>query len=111
MEKFVKELEAMSPTQKGASIALLFRCLEMGLWNPATPDVLQERIDCRAGSTRNQIVPRWLVEKEIRLLADAAGQQIPALKNKADWGSGEKSLRLILHSGEKATPLEGRRCE
>jgi len=89
MEKFVAELQAMSPTHKEFQLPCYFDAWKMKLWNPEAPDALLERIDCHAESTRNQIVPRHLIEEEIRLLADAAGKQIAGLKGKADyllWG-------------------------
>ena len=68
----VHELGRMSRTQ----LIVIYQ----SLCDPANPDVLRERIDCRAESTRHQIIPRWLVEKEIRLLAEAAGKQIAGRK-------------------------------
>ncbi|MGB8356880.1 MAG: type II CRISPR RNA-guided endonuclease Cas9 [Chthoniobacteraceae bacterium] len=90
MDRFVGELQAMSPTHKEYQLPCYFDAWKMKLWNPEEPNALSERIDCHAESTRNQIVPRKLVEEEIRLLADAAGKQIEGLKGKADyllWGT------------------------
>jgi CRISPR-associated endonuclease Csn1 len=93
MEHFVAELKAMFPTHEDCQLPCYFDAVKMGLCDPAEPDVLRERIDCHAESTRDQVVPRWLVEKEIRLLADAAGKQIAGLADRADfllWGPALK---------------------
>ncbi|MGA3172403.1 MAG: type II CRISPR RNA-guided endonuclease Cas9 [Chthoniobacteraceae bacterium] len=92
MDRFVQELTAMIPEREEFQMPCYFDAWKMGLWDPATPEVLRDRIGCHALSTRDQIVPRWLVEKEIRLLAMAAGRQIPGLKDNADyllWGPAE----------------------
>lgn len=94
MEKFIEELKSMSPAHDEFHLPCYFDAWKMGLWNPESPEMLLNRIDCHAQSTRNQIIPRWLVEKEIHLLANAAGQQIEGLKNKADlllWGPTGKA--------------------
>ena len=110
MEKFVEELNLMIPGREQFQLPCYFDSWKMGLWNPEKPSALLDRIDCHAQSTRNQIVPRWLVEKEIRLLVEAAGRQIPELKGKADhllWGpaikpyaSYDPKLRKQLHLRE-----------
>jgi CRISPR-associated endonuclease Csn1 len=94
MEHFVTELKALFPDREDCQFPCYFDAVKMGLCDTEEPDVLRDRIDCRAESTRNQIVPRWLVEKEIRQLAKAAGEQIPGLKGKADyllWGSAGRA--------------------
>ncbi len=94
MEHFTAELQAMFPSREDCQLPCYFDAVKMGLCDPKQPDVLLGRIDCHAESTRNQIVPRWLVEKEIRLLADAAGKQIAGLAGKADfllWGPAGKA--------------------
>jgi CRISPR-associated endonuclease Csn1 len=85
MQQFVQALDQMSPGKPEFHFPCYFDAWKMGLWNPADPEKLGERIDCTAGTTRNQIVPRSLVEKEIRSLVDAAAQQIPALADQADY--------------------------
>jgi CRISPR-associated endonuclease Csn1 len=57
----------------------------MGLWNPANPGELKLRSDCHAKTTRNQIVPRTLVEAEIRQMVEGAARHYPALAGKADY--------------------------
>src|ERR1035441_6682704 len=57
----------------------------MGLWDPARPGELKLRQDCHAQTTRDQIVPRTMVEAEVRALVEAAAQGIPALKGNADY--------------------------
>ena len=52
---------------------------KMKLWNPATPDVIVERIDCHAESTRRVRFARADVEREISTLARHAAAQLPAL--------------------------------
>lgn len=89
MEAFESGLRAMSPECTEYQMPCYFDAWKMGLWDPANPTVLNERIDCHAQSTRNQIVPRWLVEKEIRLLVESASKQIAGLIGKSDyllWG-------------------------
>ena len=81
---FEKELHAMSP-QEEYWFSCYFDAWKMGLWNPQSPVDLMERIDHSAGSTRNRILPRSIVESEIRLLVEAAGEQLPGLKGKASF--------------------------
>ena len=93
MDHFTAELKAMFPTRADCQLPCYFDAVKMGLCDQTHPDVFSERIDCHAESTRDQIVPRWLVEKEIRLLVDAAGKQIVGLADKADfllWGKALK---------------------
>ena len=54
---------------------------KMGLWSHTAPDVLHERIDCTANSTRKVRFDRTDVEKEIAALARNAAAQLPALAN------------------------------
>jgi CRISPR-associated endonuclease Csn1 len=93
MQHFVEELTAMSPEREEFHLPCYFDAWKMGLWRPEEPEALRLRIDCRAESTRDRVVPRWLVEKEIRLLADAAGDRIEGFRGKAAfllWGPAEK---------------------
>lgn len=83
MALFEKELHEMSPEDESYRLPCYFDAWKMGLWHPKQPAVLKERIDHRAESTRNRILPRHLVEREIRLLVEAAGKQIPSLAGKA----------------------------
>ena len=85
MEEFEEKLAALSKGKPEFHYACYFDAHEMGLWNPGKPDQLKARSDCHAKTTRNQIVPRILVEKEIRDLVDAAAKQYPKLKGKADY--------------------------
>jgi len=85
MQQFEKELAAMSPGKPEFQFPCYFDAWRMGLWNPDKPDELKDRIDCRAESTRNQIVPRKLVEKEIAALMDSAARYYPKLKGKAKF--------------------------
>ena len=52
---------------------------KMGLWSPAAPDGLNERIDCTASSTRKVRFDRVDVENEITVLARNAAGQLRAL--------------------------------
>jgi CRISPR-associated endonuclease Csn1 len=85
MEQFEKDLEAMSPGKSEYYFPCYFDAWKMGLWNPAKPDELKDRTDCHAESTRNQIVPRKLVEEEIRKLVDGAAKHYLKLKDKASY--------------------------
>ena len=85
MQQFEKELEAMSPGKDEYKFSCYFDAWKMGLWNPDKPKELKDRIDCRTESTRNQIVPRKLVDKEIRALAEAAAKHYPKLKGQPDY--------------------------
>ncbi len=82
MHGFERELEKEFPN-KEHHLSCYFDAWKMGLWAPNAPEPLKDRIDHNAQSTRNRILPRKLVEQEIRLLTEAAGQQIPALAGKA----------------------------
>ncbi|MGA2543215.1 MAG: type II CRISPR RNA-guided endonuclease Cas9 [Verrucomicrobiota bacterium] len=85
MEEFERQLEEMTPGKPEFQFPCYFDAWKMGLWNPSDPMQLKSRIDCRAESTRNQIVPRKRVEKEIRALVDAAAKYYPTLGGKADY--------------------------
>ncbi len=85
MEEFERHLEEMAPGKPEFQVPCYFDAWKMGLWNPSDPMRLKNRLDCRAESTRNQVVPRELVEKEIRALVDAAGKYYPALAGQADF--------------------------
>jgi len=90
-------LEAWKKFKSETPVDYHFSCyydaLKMRLWNPAQPDELKSQIDHTAESTRNIRFDRADIAKEIRELATAAGKQIPALKDKADYllyGPAEK---------------------
>ncbi len=85
MQEFEKSLEAMAPAKEQFHRPCYFDAWKMGLWNPDKPTDLNLKQDCQAQSTRNQIVPRKLVEDEVRALVDAAAKQVPGLKGKADY--------------------------
>lgn len=85
MEQFEKDLEAMVPGKPEFQFPCYFDAWKMGLWNPAQSNELKDRIDCRAESTRNQIVPRRLVEKEIGALVDGAAKHYPKLKGQTKF--------------------------
>ncbi len=76
-------VEAWPAFKRGLEECFHFPCYfdaaKMKLWNPAAPDVLVERIDCHAGSTRRVRFAREDVEKEIDTLARQAAAQLPAL--------------------------------
>jgi len=82
MREFEKELEKEFPDE-AYRLPCYFDAWKMKLWDPKEPKALKDRIDHDAESTRNRILPRRLVEREIRLLVEAAGRQIPALAGKA----------------------------
>ncbi|MBI5775514.1 MAG: hypothetical protein HZA89_17475 [Verrucomicrobia bacterium] len=85
MQEFEKHLEGMSPDKPNYQWPCYFDAWKMGLWNPSQPNELKLRQDCHAQSTRDQIVPRKLVDKEIRALVDAAAKFHPKLTGKADY--------------------------
>ncbi len=85
MEQFEKDLETMAPGKPAFQFPCYYDAWKMGLWNPANPTELKDRIDCRAESTRDQIVPRRLVIKEITALADSAAKDYPKLKGQAKY--------------------------
>lgn len=85
MHEFEKQLALMIPGKPEYQWPCYFDAWKMGLWNPERPEELKNRQDCQAQTTRNQIVPRTVVEAELRALVDAAARQIPALSGKADY--------------------------
>lgn len=85
MEEFVKKLEAMAPKLPEYQFPCYYDAWRMGLWDPAHPEELKLRVNCRAESTRNEIVPRSLVEAEIRRLVEEAAKQYPQLSGQADY--------------------------
>jgi len=74
-----------------------FDAAKMGLWQP---DVLQERINCQAQSTRKVRFDREDVEKEIAMLARQAAQQLPQIQNSFEtikatgWAQSGKSFAV-----------------
>ncbi len=85
MHKFEQDLESMAPGKSEFHFPAYFDAYQMGLWNPTKPDDLKLRSDCHAKTTRNQIVPRKLVEAEIRQMVEGAAKHYPALAGKADY--------------------------
>ena len=85
MQEFEKHLAEMAPDLPQYRWPCYFDAWKMGLWDPARPEELKLRQDCHAQTTRDQIVPRRMVQDEVRALLDAAANQIPALKGKADF--------------------------
>jgi CRISPR-associated endonuclease Csn1 len=85
MHKFEQDLESMAPGKLIFHFPAYFDAYQMGLWNPAKPDELKLRSDCHAQTTRNQIVPRRLVEAEIRQMVEGAAKHYPALAGKAEY--------------------------
>ncbi len=85
MQEFERHLEEMAPGKPDYQWPCYFDAWKMGLWNPKQPSELKARIDCHAKSTRDQIVPRKLVDKEIRALIETTGKLHPKLKGKADY--------------------------
>lgn len=83
MEEFEKDLVKMSPDNEGCQLPCYYDAWKMGLWDPDRPHELGVKINHEAESTRNRILPRRLVEKEILRLMEAAGNQFPALAGKA----------------------------
>ena len=71
MDKYMDELESMAPGKPHYQFPCYFDAWKMGLWTPASPNTLKERIDCNAQSTRNQVIPRKLIENEIAKLVEA----------------------------------------
>lgn len=93
MREFEKALHDMAPGQPEHQFPAYFDAWRMGLWNPAQPTELKLRADCRAESTRNQIVPRRLIEAEIRRMIEGAAKHYPSLAGKAEYllyGPAEK---------------------
>ncbi len=85
MRDFEKVLHEMAPGQTDYHFPAYFDAWKMGLWNPTQPADLKLRGDCHAQTTRNQIVPRKLVEAEIRRLVEGAAKHYPSLTDKADY--------------------------
>jgi CRISPR-associated endonuclease Csn1 len=85
MQEFEKLLAGMAPSQPQYQWPCYFDAWRMGLWEPAKPEILKLRQDCHAETTRNQIVPRKMVEAEVRALVEAAANQILTLTGKADY--------------------------
>ena len=85
MTAYEDELKAMAPDQPQYQQPCYFDAWKMGLWSPKDPEKLSLRINQSAESTRNQIVPRKLIEAEIRAMVKAAAVQYPALNGKEDY--------------------------
>jgi len=85
MHDFELALEKMAPGKTVFHFPAYFDAHVMGLWSPDKPDEFKLRSDCHAKTTRNQIVPRKLVEAEIRQMVEGAAKHYPALAGKADY--------------------------
>jgi len=83
MEEFEQKLTEISKGKPEFHYPCYFDAHEMGLWDGGSQ--FKAWTDCQAKTTRNQIVPRKLVEKEIRDMVDAAAKFYPTLKDKADY--------------------------
>ncbi len=83
MEEFDKKLAALSKGNLKLHYPCYFDAHEMGLWDGDSK--FTDRIDCQAKSTRDQIVPRKLVEKEVSDLIDAATKHYPKLAGQAKY--------------------------
>jgi CRISPR-associated endonuclease Csn1 len=85
MQEFEKHLAEMAPDRPQYQWPCYFDAWKMGLWDPSKPDELKLIQDCHAQSTRDQIVPRKLVEREIVTLVDGAAKHYPKLKGQAKF--------------------------
>ncbi len=85
MREFEKALHEMAPNRPEFHFPAYFDAWKMGLWSPDKPDEFKLRSDCHADTTRNQIVPRSLVEAEIRRMVEGAAKHYPVLAGKADY--------------------------
>ena len=83
MEEFEKTLATLSKGNPTLHYPCYFDAYEMGLWDGDSE--FKDRTDCQAKSTRNQIVPRTLVETEVTNLVDAAAKQYPKLAGQAKY--------------------------
>ncbi len=83
MLEFEKKLATLSKGDLKLHYPCYFDAHEMGLWNGDSK--FKDRIDCQAKTTRNQIVPRKLVEKEVGDLVDAATKHYPKLAGRSKY--------------------------
>jgi len=71
-----------------------FDAFKMKLWNTSSPNVLLDRVDCNAESTRNIRFDRNDIAKEVKALAEQAAKQIALLQSLFDkvkkdgWAQG-----------------------
>lgn len=83
-------LEQMATGQPDFHFPSYLDAWRMGLWNPATPNILQLRIDHNTEPARNRgeegaiVAPRELVEAELRQLLKQAAKQFPRLEAEID---------------------------
>ena len=70
-----------SEVPKDCRFPCFYDAFKMGLWHPSTPDVLADRINCHARSTRNVRFDRIDVEREAETLARNAAAQLPELSS------------------------------
>lgn len=84
MHAYEQEIQKMT-FDRAFHYPCYFDAWKMGMWDPSHPQKLATRIDCHAKSTRNQVVPRRLVEAEIRQLVEGAARHCPKLAGKADY--------------------------
>lgn len=85
MDKYMSELVSMAPDKPQYHFPCFYDAWKMGLWDPVQPKAMREKTDCCAQSTRNQVIPRKLIENEITNLMEAAAKQYPKLAGKADF--------------------------
>jgi CRISPR-associated endonuclease Csn1 len=85
MQEFQKRLAEMAPDKPQYRWPCYFDAWKMGLWDPSKPEELKARQDHHAQSTRDQILPRELVEREIVALIAGAANKYPRLKGQAKF--------------------------
>ena len=83
LSEFQALFASMTPSREDRQYLCYFDAWRMGLWNPVT-DELQPRLTNAARRARNFLIPRPLVEKELRALLEKAALQFPKLKGKVD---------------------------
>ena len=84
MSDYETELSKLSKGNPKFHYPCYFDAFKMGLVNENCKQI-KDSIDCLAQSTRNQIVPRKLVEKEFEDLIASATKQYPTLAGKTKY--------------------------
>ena len=111
MEEFEQKLTEITKGRAEHHYPCYFDAHEMGLWDGDSQ--FKDRVDCHANNTRNQIVPRSLVEKEIRDMLNAAANQYPKLKGQADYllyGPVGEAYASFYRKLRENLRSKGRRC-
>lgn len=113
---YAKALEALPEAYR---LPCYYEAWRMGLWSADQPTAWKTRVGAYPAAARNKggeaalTAPRKLVERELRLLLEAAAAQYPALAGKTDYilyGPAEKAYAPVVDK-QRYAAYRGREWE